>query len=94
MFKIRQDLEGGHRIGLTAERFSLRTRTDLKTLQGSNVSGSTYRIGAYNGYEDTERDRVSLDYQFDAPLTDSLIDAAICPCTGRGWTRYPVRATA
>ncbi|KAA3513289.1 TonB-dependent hemoglobin/transferrin/lactoferrin family receptor [Agrobacterium rosae] len=76
MFKIRQDLEGGHRIGLTAERFSLRTRTDLKTLQGSSVSGSTYRIDDYNGYEDTERDRVSLDYQYEAPSKDSLIDAA------------------
>ncbi len=76
MFKIRQDLEGGHRIGVTAERFSLRTRTDLKTLQGSSVSGSTYRIGDYDGYEDTERDRVSLDYQFEASSTDSLVDAA------------------
>ncbi len=76
MFKIRQDLEGGHRIGLTAERFSLRTRTDLKTLQGSNVSTSTYRIDDYDGHEDTERDRVSLDYQYEAPSTDSLIDAA------------------
>ncbi|AYM57982.1 TonB-dependent hemoglobin/transferrin/lactoferrin family receptor [Agrobacterium fabrum] len=76
MFKIRQDLEGGHRIGLTAERYSLRNRSDMKTLQGVSVSGSTYRIGDYRGYEDTERDRVSLDYEYEAPSTDGVIDAA------------------
>ncbi|MDH7801596.1 MULTISPECIES: TonB-dependent hemoglobin/transferrin/lactoferrin family receptor [unclassified Rhizobium] len=78
MFKIRQDLEGGHRIGLTAERYSLRDRSDMRTLQGVSVTGtgSTYRIGDYRGYEDTERDRVSLDYEYEAPSTDSLIDAA------------------
>ncbi|MBB3945574.1 hemoglobin/transferrin/lactoferrin receptor protein [Rhizobium skierniewicense] len=76
LFKVRQDLESGHSIGLTAERFSLRTRTDLKTLQGTSVSGSTYRIDDYDGHEDTERDRVSLDYKYEAPSTDGVIDAA------------------
>lgn len=78
MFKIRQDLEGGHRIGLTAERYSLRNRSDMKTLQGVSITGtgSSYRIGDYRGYENTERDRVSLDYEYEAPSTDGLIDAA------------------
>ncbi|MFS8122513.1 TonB-dependent hemoglobin/transferrin/lactoferrin family receptor [Rhizobium sp. BR 250] len=78
LFKIRQDLEGGHRIGLTAERYSLRNRSDMKTLQSVSVTGtgSTYRIGDYRGHENTERDRVSLDYEYEAPSTDGLIDAA------------------
>lgn len=70
MFKIRQDLEGGHRIGITAERFQLNSDTDLKTLHG------TYLPGAYSGYDDTLRERVSLDYQFEAPSADTLIDSA------------------
>lgn len=70
MFKIRQDLEGGHRIGVTAERFQLDSDTDLKTLHG------TYKPGDYSGYDDTLRERLSLDYQFEAPSEDMLIDSA------------------
>lgn len=71
LFKIRQDLEGGHRIGLTAERFDVDTDSDLKTLQGP-----TYTPGNYWGAENTRRERVSLDYNYDALSTDGLIDAA------------------
>jgi hemoglobin/transferrin/lactoferrin receptor protein len=70
MFKIRQDLEGGHRIGLTAERYQMDSDTDLKTLHG------TYLPGAYSGYDDTLRERISLDYLFQAPSDDALIDSA------------------
>lgn len=80
LFKVRQDLEGGHRIGLTAERFNLDTKTDLKTLQTSTftagTAGSTNRVGDYWGYDDTRRDRVSLDYEYEAPSADALIDSA------------------
>lgn len=50
----------------------------MRTLQGVSITGtgSSYRIGDYRGYEDTERDRVSLDYEYDAPSTDGFIDAA------------------
>lgn len=75
MFKFRQDLEGGHRVGFTAERFDRNVDTDLKTLQ-STTGTTTYRVGDYWGYEDTTRDRVSLDYEYEAPEAGGLIDAA------------------
>ncbi len=71
LFKLRHDIEGGHRIGVTAERFSLENDMDLKTLQGT-----TYTPGNYWGDDDTRRDRVSLDYQYEAPEAGGLIDAA------------------
>lgn len=71
LFKLRHDVEGGHRIGLTAERFSLENDTDLKTLQGA-----TYTPGNYWGEDDTRRDRVSLDYQYEAPEAGGYVDAA------------------
>ncbi len=70
MFKLRQDLEGGHRIGITAERYQMNSDTDLKTLHG------TYLPGAYSGYDDTLRERLSLDYEFEAPSADAVIDTA------------------
>ncbi|WLR91457.1 TonB-dependent hemoglobin/transferrin/lactoferrin family receptor [Shinella zoogloeoides] len=72
LFKVRQDLEGGHRIGLTAERFARDTDSDLKTL----MNGTTYRPGYYWGFDDTTRERVSLDYDYQAPEAGGLIDAA------------------
>lgn len=80
LFKLRQDLEGGHRIGVTAERFNLDSKTDLKTLQTATFTGasagSTNRVGDYWGYDDTRRDRVSLDYQYEAPSANAIIDSA------------------
>ncbi|NTJ43007.1 TonB-dependent hemoglobin/transferrin/lactoferrin family receptor [Agrobacterium larrymoorei] len=80
LFKIRQDLEGGHRIGLTAERFNLDSTTDLKTVQGlipnPPAPPSNFTPGNYWGYDDTRRERVSLDYSYEADTTDGLIDAA------------------
>lgn len=72
LFKLRHDIEGGHRIGLTAERFSLESDIDLKSLQ----NGTTYRPGYYWGFDDTRRERVSLDYDYVAPATGGLFDAA------------------
>ncbi|MDA5634117.1 MULTISPECIES: TonB-dependent hemoglobin/transferrin/lactoferrin family receptor [Rhizobium/Agrobacterium group] len=80
LFKVRQDLEGGHRIGLTAERFNLDSTTDLKTVQGlipnPPAPASNFTPGNYSGYDDTRRERVSLDYSYEAPSTDGLIDSA------------------
>ena len=75
LFKIRQDIEGGHRIGLTAERFDVTNDLNLKTLQGT--TSTAYKPDGYWGYDDTRRERVSLDYNFEAPDTESLIDAAM-----------------
>ncbi|WP_183821355.1 TonB-dependent hemoglobin/transferrin/lactoferrin family receptor [Aliirhizobium cellulosilyticum] len=70
MVKLRQDLEGGHRIGITAERYLSKTDTDLKTLWG------TYMPREYAGDDDRERDRVSIDYEYEATAADALIDRA------------------
>lgn len=72
LFKVRHDIEGGHRVGVTAERFSLESDIDLKTLQ----NGTTYRPGFYWGFDDTKRERVSLDYDYVAPGTGGLFDSA------------------
>lgn len=72
LFKLRQDLEGGHQIGLTGERFFSQTDTDMKSLQ----DGKSYKPGLYNGVDDTTRERLSVDYRYSADTEDSLIDAA------------------
>lgn len=69
LFKLRQDLEGGHRIGLTLERFARNEDVDMKTMQVSYQPG-------FAAWDDTLRERASLDYSFEAPSEDSVIDAA------------------
>lgn len=88
LFKVRHELEGGHRIGLTAERFDLDTDTDLKTLQATTGTPSlTFKPGDYNGYDDTQRRRVSLDYDYTAPEAGGLIDAAKLTFYWQGLTK-------
>lgn len=74
LFKLRQDLEGGHRIGITAERFDLQTDTELKTL-ANPASGTGFNPDDYDGFDNTRRERVSIDYDYEAPDADSLIDS-------------------
>ncbi|MCD7108107.1 TonB-dependent hemoglobin/transferrin/lactoferrin family receptor [Rhizobium sp. DKSPLA3] len=71
LFKVRQSLEGGHTIGLTAEHYGQNTTTDLRATQGL-----TYQPDDYDRDSDKKRDRVSLDYFFDATSGDSWIDSA------------------
>ncbi|KQO82152.1 TonB-dependent hemoglobin/transferrin/lactoferrin family receptor [Rhizobium sp. Leaf262] len=73
LFKLRQELEGGHTIGLTAERFSQDKDIDPLTLLSAT---GNYRPGNYRGDEGTERDRISIDYKYEAFEKDGLIDAA------------------
>lgn len=73
LFKLRQDLEGGHRIGLTAERFRRDLDTDLRDQQGAPRS---YMIGNYDGSERRDRDRVSLDYDYEAQSSDAFFSSA------------------
>lgn len=68
LFKLRQDLEGGHRVGVTLERFERDTDTDLLTLHNTYFP--------YTGWDDTLRERVSLDYSYEAQSGDAVIDAA------------------
>lgn len=74
MFKLRQDLEGGHRVGVTAEKFRFDKDIDLKQAQ---TPGTNYRPeGKHTSGDENERTRVSLDYEYEAPSADGLIDAA------------------
>lgn len=76
LLKLRQDLEGGHRIGLTAERFHRDTDTTLNTIQGTGSASTGVYQRDYVGFDTTARDRVSVDYTYEAIAADSLIDSA------------------
>ncbi|WP_235890630.1 TonB-dependent hemoglobin/transferrin/lactoferrin family receptor [Martelella alba] len=71
LFKLKQQVDDATTIGLTFERYDYDNDIDLMTAQGS-----TYKPGDWNGSEDSHRDRVSLDYSYDAFSTDGWIDAA------------------
>lgn len=81
LFKLRHDIEGGHRIGITAERFERKNDTDLTTswnVPNSLTSPTRYYYpeGRYSGHDDTRRERVSLDYRFEAPEAGGYIENA------------------
>lgn len=75
LFKLRQELEGGHRIGLTAERFRRDLKTDLRELQGGTTPRN-FRIDNYDGRELRDRERVSLDYDYEAQSSDAFFSSA------------------
>ncbi|MCO6392666.1 TonB-dependent hemoglobin/transferrin/lactoferrin family receptor [Aliihoeflea aestuarii] len=62
LFKLRHDLEGGHTVGLTAERFRRDRDVDDRRMQ---TVGGNYLPGNYASFESGARDRVSLDYRYD-----------------------------
>jgi hemoglobin/transferrin/lactoferrin receptor protein len=82
LFKVRHNLDGGHRIGVTAERYDLDNDFELKTMQSAVPLSNgfipivTYLPNKGWGFEGTHRDRVSLDYNYEAPSEDAVIDAA------------------
>ena len=77
LFKLRQDLEGGHRIGVTAESFRRDRDTNSKINQVAVLGPrDNYLPGAYFTNNATARDRISLDYSYDATGTDGLFDSA------------------
>ncbi|QKV20376.1 TonB-dependent hemoglobin/transferrin/lactoferrin family receptor [Oricola thermophila] len=69
LFKIRQDVGAGHMVGLTAERFRNDSSTDLFTEEGSTYS-------ELDGEDVNERNRVSIDYRYEAPIPGALVDRA------------------
>ncbi|MBP2548816.1 hemoglobin/transferrin/lactoferrin receptor protein [Neorhizobium galegae] len=73
LVKLRQELEGGHTIGITAERYRKDRDTDMMSTQ---TPTGNYRPGGYTNNKENERDRVSLDYKFDSESDDSIIDNA------------------
>jgi hemoglobin/transferrin/lactoferrin receptor protein len=73
LFKLRQELEGGHTLGLTAERFRRDRDTNAKNSQSAT---GNYREDDYFTQKDTERDRVSLDYEYEAQSEDAPVSNA------------------
>lgn len=71
MFKLRQALEGGHTVGLTAERYRIDSDTDVNSNAGTTYDNTSYRQNVEN-----KRDRVSLDYRFESQDDDSLVNNA------------------
>lgn len=71
LFKIRQDLASGHRFGVTAERFRKDTASDLLTEEDASRNFSEL-----DGDKLSERDRISLDYQYEAPDLSGPVDRA------------------
>ena len=73
LFKLRQYTDSGHVFGFSGERFERDEDIDNRT--GQSLT-STYRPGNLDGSEDIRRDRLSLDYRFDAVGDDAWIDRA------------------
>ncbi|PZO82495.1 MAG: hypothetical protein DI629_00940 [Mesorhizobium amorphae] len=72
--KIRQHFEGGHVVGLTAERFD--RSDDVENLTASQLPlTGTYLPGTPRIAESDKRDRVSLNYEY-TPDGGGLISAA------------------
>lgn len=78
LVKLRQELEGGHTIGITGERYRKDRDTDMRSTQATAAQSSTsnYFPGDYTNNKENERDRISLDYKFDSESDDSIIDNA------------------
>lgn len=70
MFKLRQELEGGHTIGITAERNRYDSDTNL-----NSDAGTTYDNRDYNQNRKNDRDRVSLDYRYESQ-DDGIVNNA------------------
>ena len=73
LFKIRQATESGHTFGLTAERYDIDTDTDLMSEQ---TPTGNFRPGNWWGGEGIRRERISLDYDYEAIGDDSFFDTA------------------
>lgn len=71
LVKLHQYIEGGHRLGLTGELAN-------RDFNYENMSGTTasYQEGSFNSGNETDRKRVSADYQFVSPDKSDFLDTA------------------
>ncbi len=72
LFKIRQYTDIGT-FGVTAEHYN--KDKDIDAMHSQSPTGNL-RPGNYDTNDNTERNRVSLDYKYDAESADSLLDTA------------------
>ena len=73
LFKLQQQIDDSTRLGLTVERYDY--DKDIKLRADPSV-GSRYDPNDWNGSQDKHRDRVSLDYTYEAFSTDGWVDSA------------------
>lgn len=71
--KLTMKADGGHEFILTGETFTYDSSTDAMTQQ--SLTGN-YRPGYYTTGEDSERQRLSLTYNYTAPSDGSVFDKA------------------
>ena len=83
LFKIRHTSNDGHRLGVTAERYSRDVEADLATNwnRNPNLNSNVLPATGFNpfnqfGLEETGRERVSLDYSYLAPIPGGAIETA------------------
>ncbi|OCJ05496.1 cation transporter [Agrobacterium sp. 13-626] len=72
LFKIRQYTDIGT-FGITAEHYN--KDKDIDAMHSQSLTGNL-RPGNYDTSDNTERNRVSLDYKYEAESADSLLDTA------------------
>ncbi|HEX8044590.1 TonB-dependent hemoglobin/transferrin/lactoferrin family receptor [Rhizobium sp.] len=72
LFKIRQYTDIGT-FGITAEHYN--KDKDIDAMHSQSLTGNL-RPGNYDTSDNTERNRVSLDYKYEAESADSLVDTA------------------
>jgi hemoglobin/transferrin/lactoferrin receptor protein len=71
LVKLQQRFDGGHKVGFTGEFFERENDIDSRTNQGT-----TYLLGENGTEENNKRQRLSVDYAFQAENSDGLIDSA------------------
>ncbi|MCI5076941.1 TonB-dependent hemoglobin/transferrin/lactoferrin family receptor [Oricola sp.] len=70
IFKLRHDIEGGHTVGVTAERY----HEDSDSILYTDLSATYVEL---DGNKEKKRDRISLDYSYEAPdPSSSIVDRA------------------
>ncbi len=71
LVKVQQQLQGGHRVGITAERFEREEDMDSRINQGT----ANYP-NHYDARETNERKRLSFDHRYQAEDASGLLDWA------------------
>lgn len=88
LFKLRHEFGGGHRIGITAERFDRQKDTGLATDWTVGAAGAQYPVGNYWSQDDTRRERVSLDYRYEAPSLGGIVNSAFATAYWQRLTKH------
>ncbi|MGL4316987.1 MAG: TonB-dependent hemoglobin/transferrin/lactoferrin family receptor [Pseudomonas sp.] len=71
LVKLQQRFDGGHKVGFTGELFERENDIDTRTSQGTS-----YLLGENGTEENNKRQRLSVDYAFQAEDGNGLIDSA------------------